>query len=80
MLDQDFSKPIYNALFLIPCIGLVHYRNLSASDLGLKVVIERIGWHAAVCFFLFIIYMLFYLFVGRISSLRPISAKTWEGF
>jgi len=77
--EQDYSNVLINTVFLVACVGLIRALNLSAEDIGLKVLKERLPWHVALCLAVFVLYMAFYVFAIRISSLRPISARTIWG-
>ncbi len=76
---QDYSNALVNTVFLIACVGLVRILNLSAEDIGLKVLKDRLLWHVVICLAIFLFYMMFYVFAMRISSLRSISSKTIWG-
>lgn len=77
--EQDYSNVVVNTVFLIASLGLVRALNLSAEDIGLRVIKDRVPWHAVTCLAIFFLYMAFYVFVVHISSLRPISSKTIWG-
>jgi hypothetical protein len=58
---EDYSDVLINLVFLIACVGLVRGLRLSATDIGLSVIKERLAWHVSVCLSLFCVYMLYYL-------------------
>jgi membrane protease YdiL (CAAX protease family) len=76
---RDYSPVLINTVFLAVCVGLIRLLSLSAEDIGLKLLKDRLPWHIAICLVIFASYMAFYLFAVRISSLRPISSKTAWG-
>ncbi|MBI5934836.1 MAG: CPBP family intramembrane metalloprotease [Chloroflexi bacterium] len=73
------SNLVINLFFLTACIGLLCVFKFSRGELGLKIVKEKIRWHVIASLAVFSLYMLFYVFVIRISSLKPISANTVWG-
>lgn len=77
--EQEYGNVIINITLLIACVGLVRTLNLSAEDIGLKVIQDRLLWHVTICLAIFVCYMAYYVFVVRISSLRPITSKTIWG-
>ena len=79
LAGQDYSSFLINTVFLIACVGLVRALHLSAQDIGLKVIRERLLWHVVTCLAIFVFYLAFYVFVVRISGLRPVSSKTLWG-
>jgi hypothetical protein len=54
--------------FLIPIF------KFSTEELGLKLKISEMGFHIGATLTIFLGYMLFYIFVIRISSLKPIDS------
>jgi membrane protease YdiL (CAAX protease family) len=79
LAQEDYSNLIINTALLIACVALIRGLNLSAQDIGLKIIKERLAWHGAICLAIFLLYMLYYVFVVRISALRPISSQTGWG-
>jgi len=75
----DYSNLIVNFFFLAACFGLLRIFNFSRSDLGLRVISDQINWHIVTSLFVFSLYILFYLFVIRISALKPFSAAIGWG-
>jgi len=73
------SNLVINLFFLAACIGLLCVFKFSHEDLGLKVVKKKMRWHVIASLAIFTLYMLFYIFVIRISGLKPISANTVWG-
>ena len=77
--QTDYGDLIVNLFFLIAVIVLVLLFRFSAEDLGLKVVREQLQRHVVLSLVIFAIYMLFYIFIIRISALKPFSANTFWG-
>jgi len=73
------STLIVNLFFLAACIGLLRVFNFSREDLGLNVIKEKTRWHVIASLAIFGFYLLFYISVIHISSLKPISANTVWG-
>jgi len=75
----DYGNLIVNLFFLVGVIVLARLFKLSSNDLGLKVIQEQTQRHVILSLAVFSLYMLFYIFVIRISALRPLSSSTfWE--
>jgi membrane protease YdiL (CAAX protease family) len=77
--EQAFSKCIINMVFLLTCIGWIRLFGLSAEDVGLKIIRQRLVLHVGLSLAIFTIYCLYYLFVVRISGLRPFTSATLWG-
>jgi len=73
------SNIVVNLFFLAACIGFIRAYKFSREDLGLKIVKEQMRWHVIISLVIFGLYMLFYIFVIQISSLKPFSANTTWG-
>lgn len=70
----DYANLIVNLFFLIGVGVLVRLFKLSPEDLGLKVKQEQLQIHVVLCLAIFAFYMLFYIFVIRISAFRTFSS------
>jgi membrane protease YdiL (CAAX protease family) len=79
LAGTEYSKIPPNIAALIACVLLVHALDLSAAEIGLKRVQGRFRCHAIICVSLLLFLMIFYLFVVRISGLRPVSSGTAFG-
>jgi len=77
--EQAFSKVIINTAFLLTCVGCIRLFGLSAEDVGLKIIRPRLTLHVGLSLAIFTIYCLYYLFVVRISGLRPFTSATMWG-
>jgi membrane protease YdiL (CAAX protease family) len=77
--EHAYSDLIINAVFLLTNIGYVRLFGLSREDVGLKIIPERLTLHAGLSAALFTLYWLHYLFVVRISGLRPLDSATMWG-
>jgi membrane protease YdiL (CAAX protease family) len=76
--QHDSSNLIFSTLFLLACAGTIRLLRLSAEDVGLRILRPRLAGHVGLCLALLLLYGLYYLFVVRISGLRPItSAMIW---
>ncbi len=73
------SNLVVNLFYLAACIGLIRAYKFSQEDLGLKVAQEQMRRHVIISLIIFGLYMLFYIFAIRISSLKPFSANTAWG-
>jgi len=71
--DKNFSNLLVNTIFLLTSVGYIRLFRLSAKEVGLMLIQERVKLHVTVCSTIMITYCLYYLFVVRISNLRPIS-------
>ncbi len=76
--QTDASNLIINLFFLAACIGLIRAFNFSRADLGLQLNNGDVQQHLLISVVVFGIYMLFYIFVIRISALKPFTpAIAW---
>lgn len=69
---QPAGNLITNAVFLMAVLSLVPIFKFSSQEMGLKLNTGKIGFHITSTLTIFISYMLFYIFVIRISSLKTI--------
>ena len=69
----DYGNLIVNLFFLIVVGVLIYLLKLSPEDLGLKVKKEQLQRHVVLTLAISALYMLFYIFVIRISAFRPFS-------
>ena len=76
MNQTDYGNLIVNLFFLMSCIVLIRIFNFSTGDLGLKIVKEQAKNHVLLSLVIFTLYMLFYIFVIRISVLKTFSSST----
>jgi len=75
----DYGNLIVNLFFLISVIVLIRLFMYSSEDLGLKFINEQIQRHVFLSLGIFAYYMLVYIFVFRISALKPFSSGTLLG-
>ena len=73
MNGTDYGNLIINLFFLIGVIVLIRIFKFSAEDLGLKFIQEQMQKHVILSLAVFTYYMLVYVFVIRISMLKPFS-------
>jgi len=79
-IDQTkYGDLVINLFFLAACLGLLPVFKFSSKELGLKIIKEQVSWHVTISLVIFVLYMLFYIFVIRISGLRPLSAEVAWG-
>lgn len=79
-LDQtDYDNLIINLFLLTACIVQIRAFKFSTEALGLKVIKEKMNWHVLISLIIFVLYMLFYILVIRISVLKPFSVSTLWG-
>jgi len=77
--DQIYVNLINNSIFLLASIGCIRLLRLSAEDLGLKIIRQRLNLHIGLSLAIFIMYWLNYLLVVKICGLRPITSATMWG-
>lgn len=77
--DQPYSNLIINTVSLLTCIGCIGILGLSAQDLGLKVIRQKLTLHVGLCLVIFSMYWLYYLLAIRISDFRPFTSATFWG-
>jgi len=77
--QSDLGNLIVNLFFLVSVVVLVRLFKFSSEDLGLKVIKEQMQRHIVLSLVIFAFYMLFYVFVIRISMLKPFSLSTLWG-
>jgi len=75
----NYSNLIVNLFFFAGCIVAIRFLNYSKRDLGLQVIEKHLRSHILLSLAVFSLYILFYIFVIRISSLRPFAASTIWG-
>jgi len=75
----DYGNLIVNLFFLISVTVLIRLFGYSSEDLGLKVIKEQMQRHVVLSLMIFAFYMIFYVFVIRISTLKPFSSETLWG-
>jgi len=75
----DYGNLVITLFFLIGVIVLIRLFMYSTGDLGLKVVKDQIQRHVVLSLAIFTFYMLFYIFIIRISALKPFSLSTLWG-
>lgn len=77
--NANYGNLVVNFFFLIGCILPIRFLNYSRRDLGLKVIQAQINNHALYSLIIFSLYILFYIFVIRINSLKPITSSVIWG-
>ena len=77
--ETDYGNLIVNLFFLVSVIVLICLFEFSSENLGLKVIKEQMQRHVVLSLTIFAFYVLFYVFVIRISMLKPISSSTLWG-
>ena len=75
----DYGNLIVNLFYLIGVIVLISLFKFSAEDLGVKIIQEKMQKHVVLSLAIFVFYMLFYVFVIRISTLKPFTSSTLWG-
>lgn len=76
---SDYGNLIVNLFFLISVVVLIRLFKISSEDLGMKVIQGQMHKHVILSLTIFTFYMLVYVFVIRISTLRPFSSGTLWG-
>jgi len=77
--QTEYGNLIVNLFFLFGVIVLIRTFRYSTEDLGLKVIKDQLQTHVILCLAIFTFYMLFYVFVIRISTLKPYSSSMLWG-
>ena len=77
--QTGYGNLIINLFFLAGVVSLARLFRFSAGDLGLKVIKEKIQAHVVLSLTIFALYLSFYIFVIRISVLKPFSADIFWG-
>jgi len=77
--QTDYGNVIVNLFFLTGVIVLLRLFKFSSADLGLKVLREQLQRHVLLSLLIFALYLLFYIFIIRISALKPFSSSTLWG-
>jgi len=75
----DYGNLIVNLFYLIGVIILIRLFKCLSEDLGLKIIKEQMQRHVVLSLGIFAYYMLVYVFVIRISALKPFSSSTLWG-
>jgi len=75
----NYGNLIVNLFFLIGAIVLIRLFKYSSEYLGLKVIKEQMQKHVVLSLAIFAFYMFIYVFVFRISTLKPFSSETFWG-
>ena len=71
--QTNINNLIVNLFFLLACIVLIRIFKFSLEDMGLKLIKSQIKNHVLLSLGISTFYILFYIFVIRISGLRPLS-------
>ena len=77
--QADYANLIVNLFFLGACLSLFRFFSFSRRQIGLRVIKSQMNWHVGISLAIFAVYLLFYIFVIRISDLKPLSASTVWG-
>ena len=74
-----FENLVVNLVFLATVVGLFPFLNLSPQEIGLRVIKSQIGQHITLSLAILAFYLAFYLFVIRLTALRPFSMRIFWG-
>jgi len=77
--QSDYSNLLINLFFLMAAVLLLRIFKFSKEDIGLKVLPAQMKAHSFLSLGIFVLYLLFYIFVIRISAFKPFSAATLWG-
>jgi len=77
--QTDYENMIINLFYLISVIVLIRFFRFSSESLGLKIVKDQIQRHVTFSLLIVAFYLLFYIFIIRISGLKPFSPSTFWG-
>lgn len=75
----DAGNFIANVVFLLVVLSIIPLYRFSLDELGLKIIKAKWGFHIALSLAVFVGYLLMYIFVIRISGLRPVDPGTIWG-
>jgi len=75
----DAGNLLVNVVFLLVVLSIIPLYRFSLDELGLKIIKAKWGFHVAVSLAVFAGYLLMYIFVIRISGLRPVDPGTIWG-
>lgn len=75
----DAGNFIANVVFLLVVLSIIPLYRFSLDELGLKIIKAKWGFHIALSLAVFAGYLLMYIFVIRISGLRPVDPGTIWG-
>ncbi|MCP4419107.1 MAG: CPBP family intramembrane metalloprotease [Chloroflexi bacterium] len=79
-IDQDATgNLVTNLFFLAACLSLLPIFKFSRKDVGLKIIPEQMRWHVISSLIILALYMLFYIFVIRITTLKPFTSDSMWG-
>ena len=73
--QQAIGTLLINTTFLVAILVLLPFSGLNREELGLKIRHGQLTRHIVLSAIVFALYMLFYLFVIRISGLRPFTTE-----
>lgn len=71
----DAGNFIANLVFLLVVLLIIPLYRFSSEEFGLKINKTKLGFHVVSSLAIFVGYLLFYLFVIRISGLKPINSS-----
>lgn len=77
--QTDYGNLIINIFFLMGVVVFIALFRFSVEDLGLKMIENQLQIHVLLSLAIFTLYMLFYIFIIRISALKPFSSSTLWG-
>lgn len=72
--EEQYANLIVNLFFLAATGILFRILDYSKKDVGLEIIPGKVNAHVFLSLAAFSIYLLFYIFVIRISGLRPVDA------
>ena len=76
---SDYGNLAVNIFFLISVIVLIPLFKFSSEDLGVKIIKEQMPRHVFFSLAIFTLYLVFYIFIIRISALKPFSSSAIWG-
>jgi membrane protease YdiL (CAAX protease family) len=76
---EEYSNVLINIALLVGGIVVIRVARLSAEDVGFRIIRGLFLYHVIICLSLFLLNTLFYVYVVRIASLRPVTSATVFG-
>ncbi len=75
----EYSSLVINLFFLGACLILLSIFKFTRRDLGLEIIREQTKMHVFFSLVIFMLYIFFYVFIIRISVLKPFSSSAAWG-
>ena len=77
--EEQYANLVVNLFFLAATGILIRMLDFTKEDVGLGIIPGKVNTHVLLSLVVFGIYLMFYIFVIRISGLRPVDSGTVWG-